>query len=133
MSTAVAVRVRPMIKNPKPRWFENARRRMSNLGISYADLAARLSERGLEECGKSTVGAWMVGRNEPPLAALSAIAELLGVSMSELIGEDIYFVRDPVTRLVVERLDSMSDEEKRAVLKLLGINEHKKPATNYPQ
>lgn len=75
----------------------------------------------------------MVGRNEPPLAALSAIAELLGVSMSELIGEDIYFVRDPVTRLVVERLDSMSGDEKRAVLKLLGIDERQKPVTNYPQ
>lgn len=105
---------------------------MSTLGISYADLAARLSERGIEECGKSTVGAWMVGRNEPPLAALSAIAGVLGVSMSELIGEDIYFVRDPLTRLFVERLDSMTAEEKRAALKMFGIDENQVPATNYP-
>lgn len=48
------------------------------------------------------------------------------MSISEIVGEDLYFVRDPLTRQIVERLDSMGDEEKRALLKLLGL-EPKEP------
>ena len=63
----------------------------------------------------------MIGRNEPPLAVIKEIGEILGMSISEIVGEDLYFVRDPLTRQIVERLDGMGDEEKRVLLKLLGL------------
>jgi transcriptional regulator with XRE-family HTH domain len=102
----------------KKRWYEKVRGKMTELNMSYSDLATRLSERGIETA-KSTVGAWMIGRNEPPLAVIREIGGLLGMSISEIVGEDKFFIRDPVLRQIVERLDSMTEEERRAVLKFL--------------
>lgn len=112
-----AVSIGVMVKIKK-RWYEKVRAKMAEGGMSYADLAARLSERGTETA-KSTVGAWMVGRNEPSLAVIKEIGGILGMTVSEIVGEDKYFVRDPVLRQIVERLDSMTDEERKAVLKFL--------------
>ena len=115
-------------KTPQRRWFEIVRARMSDIGMSYADLSNRLTERGIETA-KSTVGAWMIGRNEPPLTTIVMIGEIVGMGISEIAGEDVYFVRDPLTRLIVERLDSMNEEEKKAVLKLLGIGQERPDKT----
>ena len=105
------------MKNKK-RWYEKVKAKMAELGISYSDLAARLSENGIETA-KSTVGAWMVGRNEPSLAVIKEIGGILGMSVSEIISEEKFFIRDPVLRQIVERLESMSEDERKAVLKFL--------------
>lgn len=121
------------MERPTPRlWREKIRFRVRNkmrdAKISYSDLSARLSERGLETA-KSTVGAWMDGRNEPPMAIIKEIGEILGMSVSEIFGEDLYIIQDPLTRQIVERLDRMDEDEKRALLKLLGFD-NKNPPPN---
>lgn len=74
----------------KKRWYQKARERMQSVRISYAELTKRLEHMGIE-VGKSTVGAWMVGRNEPPVKTIIAIGEILGMSVSELVGECGFF------------------------------------------
>ena len=54
------------------RWYEKAKLKLTELGLSYSDLAEQLSARGIDTA-KSTVGAWMIGRNEPPLATIKVI------------------------------------------------------------
>lgn len=66
---------------------EFLRTRREQLGISQAELAERLSERG-EEASSARVGHWETGRNKPPLEDLKfrqAIASALEIDVNKMM------------------------------------------------
>lgn len=64
------------------RWYEKLQEQFAVRGIVYADAAAH--------CGvaTSTVGAWMVGRNEAPIEQMRKLADLAGVTLAWLVSDD---------------------------------------------
>jgi len=101
-----------MTKTYKP-WFTTAKELMTAGGVSYQDLADIL---GVE---KSTVGHWMTGRNKPRIETIIKIAEKLGVTVSELTGEDKYFIVDETERATIDALREMDPAERAALVRLI--------------
>lgn len=60
----------------------NLKRYRENLGLSKEELAKRLGVSGV------TVGYWESGKNDPRLSKLEHIAEVLGVTVYELLFDD---------------------------------------------
>lgn len=111
----------PIRSAPTPRhtltmstpWYIVARRRAKELGLSYQAMADRLDVR------KPTVGHWMTGRHNPSLSRLGEIAEMLELSVSELVADDERFVRDDIERDVLRAVRELPAEYRVQALAML--------------
>lgn len=94
-------------------WYTKAKAVLKAKRITYQEVADKL---GVE---KSTVGHWMVGRNNPTFDQVREIARMIETSLSELVGEDPYFLTDENERKLIDTLRNLSPEEKQEALRLL--------------
>jgi transcriptional regulator with XRE-family HTH domain len=68
------------------------RRRREQLGLSQGELASKLQDAGLE-ITRATVSHWETGRHPSPfdsVSAISALAEILGISLTDLFKTATY-------------------------------------------
>lgn len=99
-------------------WYEKARERMSEKGITPEDLAAVLGVT------PGAVRHYLVGRRNPKPGALIRIARSLGVSMSELVEDDPRFARDKTEEQVLDLLRTLPAASRAAALMMLkGLSE----------
>ena len=94
-------------------WYEVARALLKNKGMTYADLAVIL------DVTTGTVGHWMVGRREPTIEQIKKIAKVLDKSVSELCGEDLYFLTDISERQVIDTWRTLSPDQRALILGML--------------
>lgn len=90
------------------------RERFTALGITYAQAAV------VCDVAESTVGAWMIGRNEPPIAQLRKLAAMAEVSLAWLLEDDPMYAASPDERAllaVFRRLDANQREAALTILK----------------
>lgn len=97
-------------------WYEIARSELRARDITYA----RLGE--LMNVSTAAVGHWMTGRREPTLAQIKYIADLVGKSLSELCGEDPYFLTDLNERKLIDLFRTMSPSEREVFLRFFISN-----------
>lgn len=102
-------------------WYEIARAELRAKDITYARLASMMS------VSTAAVGHWMTGRREPTLAQIKYIANVIGKSLSEIVGEDPYFLIDTYERKLIDKFRSLSPEERTLFVRLFGgdINQEK--------
>lgn len=92
------------------------------LGLSMAAFAERIDQIETEKKAKSgTVSNWETGKNLPNNKRLKKIAELGGVSVSELLyGPFINYARDYITRLTYDNelstIFGFSDENRKEIV-----------------
>ncbi len=99
-------------------WHIKARAAMTAQGVTLADLAEIL---GITPSG---VGHYINGRRKPTVEQVQKIAGRLGMSVSELCGEDAYFIIDDQERKVIDLLRELPDESIETALRLLqALNE----------
>lgn len=101
-----------LVKKHRP-WYEVARNLLKQKGMKYADLAAIL------DVTTGTVGHWMVGRREPTLEQIKQIAKVVDKSVSELAGEDFYYLTDGTERDVINTWRSLTPEQRVLLLGML--------------
>ena len=109
------------LKKHRP-WYEVARTLLKEKGMKYADLAAIL------DVTTGTVGHWMVGRREPTLEQIKQIAKVVDKSVSELAGEDFYFLTDGTEREVINAWRSLTPEQRMLLLGMLKSAGKENPA-----
>ena len=98
----------------KPRWAQIAAGLMKVRGLRYDDIrdAMGVTTRG-------AVGHYFTGNREPSIEQLAALAKLLGVSTSHLIGE-VPLSPDPQENEEIERLlQEIDPEDKPMLLRML--------------
>lgn len=86
-------------------------------GISQMQLAEAA------KVGKSTVGMWEVGRNEPDLATLIWLADYFEVTLDELVGREVKQAADasPTELDAIMRFRKLDSYGKSAVRAVLSI------------
>ena len=91
-------------------WFEKAKAELRLRKITYQDVA--------DYCGveKATVGHWMTGRNNPRIEQIIKIARMLGMSVSELTGEDSYYLHDSLEREFIDHIRNMSNDDRSRLM-----------------
>jgi transcriptional regulator with XRE-family HTH domain len=97
-------------------WYDIARARARLLGLTYQDIADRMGV-----C-KATVGHWLTGRNQPRIETIKGIAAVLSMPVSELIGEDAYFLTEDDERTLVDAYRALTPAQRAqaaAVLRAL--------------
>jgi transcriptional regulator with XRE-family HTH domain len=94
-------------------WREKLREQFALREIKYADAA--------ERCGvaTSTVGAWMSGRNEPPIEQLRKLAELAGVTVSWLLEDDPLYAATAEERAMLALFRQIGQGQRNAALTLI--------------
>lgn len=105
------------------RWHEKLKDLFKARRITYAQAA--------DACGVKTVtvGAWMVGRNEPPLDKLKILAELAGTTVAALLEDDPYYAASPDERALLAFYRRITPDQRTAALTLVrGVAE---PAAEY--
>ena len=96
-------------------WYEVARALLKDRDMTYADLAAILNVT------TGTVGHWMVGRREPTLEQVKAIAKVVDKSVSELCGEDVYFLTNQAERDVIDTWRSLAPDQRALLARMLNL------------
>ena len=94
-------------------WYEVARDAFKEKGMVYEEIATKLG------VSTSAVGHWLTGKREPPLETIQRMAAILGKTVSELCGEDAYFVVDKEERKIIDSFREMTDEEKSLLVRML--------------
>lgn len=105
-------------------WQAKAREAMRALGINQNDIADRLG------VSKGTVSNWFSGRHPASLADLRDIADMLGISISDMLSEDDCLAR---TALELETLRTLrqvpKDKEDQAAALIRAVLETLTPKT----
>ena len=101
----------PMRNRP---WYQVARERARELGMSYQDIADRIGVQ------KATVGHWMTGRNRPRLEQIARIAEVLQTTVPALVAEDAYYITDDTERAILDAVREVPPEYRAQVVRLIG-------------
>lgn len=86
---------------------------MAERGILIRDVAVAL------HVTPSAAGHYLSGRREPSEQQIVAIANLIGLSMSELTQDDIRFARDDHERHVLDLLRSIPTDKREHLERLL--------------
>lgn len=98
----------------KPRWAVIAAGLMKAQGLRYDDV-----KQAMGVTTKGAVGHYFNGHREPSIEQIAALARLLGVSTSHLIGE-IPLSPDPEENAEIERLlQEIEPEDKPLLLRML--------------
>jgi DNA-binding transcriptional regulator YdaS (Cro superfamily) len=99
------------------RWFEKAQliRKSIRPKMTYEKMAPLLN------VSRSTVHAWLSGRNAVTPEEVEAIAKVLGVSQMELLSGDAYWLRDDEEKAWISYWRSLPDDQRQALAKTLGV------------
>lgn len=94
-------------------WYDIARTRALQVGLSYAEIADRLG------VSKSTVGHWLTGRNQARIDTIRRIASVLDVPVSTLIEADAYYLTDETERKLIDQLRQAPPEARKHVAAMI--------------
>lgn len=99
------------------RWYEVAKARMAaaNPPIKVKDIAEVL------DMTPSGAGHYLLGRREPSIEQLKLIAGRIGISMSEMCGEDPYFIVDEDEREAINILRQLPEDSVKRALQILAV------------
>ena len=101
---------------------ENLDNRRLSLGLTIAQVHARLSVRGFS-FNPSTVGHWFTGRGKPrKMEHLKALCEVLETSISEMAGEDPEFAQNGFESALLSEIRKMSPAQREAMLAMIRAN-----------
>lgn len=94
-------------------WYDKLREVFKRNGQNYTGAAVH--------CGvaPSTVGAWMIGTNEPPIAMLFKLAEYGGVTVPFLLSDDPFYAGTPDECAVLGAYRAATPEDRAAALVVL--------------
>lgn len=90
------------------KWHDRVKAKLKSLNIRYVDVAARL---GITE---GAVSNYLNGYREPSIAQLKEIAAMCKTSLSDLVGDDAYFVTTPDEKRLIDSYRDLPDSAKRA-------------------
>lgn len=105
-------RMGAMKKKVRP-WYSQAKVLLKQQKVSHEKVGERLNVSG------SAVGHWLNGRRSPTIEQIQEIAKMVGKSVSELCGEDAYFIIENKERALIDAFRSMEESEKQLLLKML--------------
>lgn len=109
------------IRRMRTPWYVKAKAEMKAQGLVLADLAEVLG------ITVSAVGHYLNGRRTPSVEQVQKIAGILGMSVSELCGEDAYFIIDSQERKIIDLIRNMPDATlETAVMLLTALNNSNK-------
>jgi len=94
-------------------WYIKAQQFREQLDLQYADIAEVLGVT------VSAVGHYLNGRRNPSVEQVQKIAKLMGKSMSELCGEDPFFIVDKNERKIISIVRDMPDDIVLTALEIL--------------
>lgn len=94
-------------------WQKKAKWALKAKGLRYCDLAAAL------DVTESAVGHYLNERREPPLESIKIIAQVVGLSLSEMCGDDPRFVTHDTEKQLLDNWRQLSDEDQKNFLSLL--------------
>lgn len=105
----------------KRRWFDVLLQRLPERGIKRSELIRKVTAR--LQVADSTVYAWLNGGREVSPEELKIIAEEAGFTVSELLQEDVYYLRDKAERELMDAFRSMGETERSLVLRMIAGKE----------
>jgi len=107
-------------------WYDIARARARELNLTYQVIADRMG------VSKATVGHWLTGRNQPRIETIKGMAVILSMPVSELIGEDPYFLTEQDERTLVDAYRALNPAQRAqaaAILRALAPSDKPDPAS----
>ena len=102
-----------LMHKPMIPWYVKAKAALKEQGLIYEDVARQL------HITYSAVGHYLAGRREPSLEQVKTIARMVDKSISELCGEDAYFVVKIDEQRLLDAFRHLSEEEQEIALKML--------------
>lgn len=87
-------------------WYVKARGLLAAKGIQHQELAQVLCVT------KGTVSNWLSGRHQPTISQLRKIADVTGVSLTELLEDDDGFVRTQAELRILRSIRQVPDEKR---------------------
>ena len=94
-------------------WQVRVKSLFKSAGITYPEIGAAMGITA------GAVGHYLNGRREPSVKQLKQMARLLGMTIGEMIGDEAYFLDDPLDKEIVDATKSLNDDQKRAILELI--------------
>jgi transcriptional regulator with XRE-family HTH domain len=101
-----------MKKTARP-WYVLAKSLLREKKITLEDVAERC------HVTFGAVGHWLNGRRDPTIEQIQEIAKMVGKSISELCGEDAYFIVEGQERALIDAFRRVGEQEKELILKML--------------
>ncbi|MDO8684943.1 MAG: hypothetical protein Q7N50_15875, partial [Armatimonadota bacterium] len=116
----------------KSRWFDVLLRRLPERNMTRPELIRRVSAR--LHVADSTVYAWLNGGREVTPEELKTVIREAGFTVSEILQEDVYYLRDKEERALVDVFRSMSESERAVFLRMIGgMESHPGSPKNKPE
>lgn len=94
-------------------WFERMKYLVKQAGLTQDDVAELLGVTS------PAVNHYFNGRRTPSIRQIKTIAEALGMSVSELIGDTAYFVTDEKEKDLIDTIRSLPQHQQEVALTLL--------------
>jgi len=89
--------------------FSKLKAALAKAGMNQSELARRI---GVE---RAAVSKWVTGRATPTLENLQKAAQVLGMSISEILGDEVLLAETKTERDILKALRSMSQEDREAL------------------
>lgn len=106
--------MRPINENMR---VAQAALRAKGTWVRYVDVSAYFQLRGLKY-GTAAVGHWFTGRSTVPVNALRHLADILQISVEELIKGDPAYVERSDTKLLIKLFEGLPPDKAQAFLAL---------------
>ena len=86
---------------------------LNKVGMTQTELAKRI---GVE---RATVSNWINGNRTPTLGHLRKAAEVLGMTVTEILGDEVLYAETKTERDIIEQLREMSEEDREAIARMV--------------
>ena len=106
-----------LMRDRHRRWFHVLIERLPEKDLNRVMLVKKLANR--LNVAESTVYSWLNGNREVTPDELRQIAREAGLTVSELLEEDVYYLRDEEERRLMDKYRSMTLEERLLLLKII--------------
>ena len=92
--------------------FSKIKDALQRAGMNQSELSRRV---GVE---RATVSAWIRGVRTPSLGHLMKVVEVLNMSLSEILGEEVLLAETKTERTILELLRQLSPEDAAALQRM---------------
>lgn len=94
-------------------WGKRAQAAMKAKGLILADIAAEL------DVSIPAVSHWFANKRKPKVEQIIKIARMLDMSVSELVGEDAYFLIKDDERALIDLFRALDTHDRDMVIKMM--------------
>ena len=92
--------------------FSKLQAALNSVDMSQAELARRIGVT------RAAVSNWIRGHAVPQLGHVLKIAEILDMSVSEILGDEIVFAETKTERELIETLRALSDADRQQLVRM---------------